>query len=84
VILHHAAEVDRRLAELQRLRADLEHLARRARTLDPDDCPASVVCHVLVSTPRTDAQDRPRGKRERGSRRDGKGLASGGPFTLPT
>jgi len=48
VILHHAAEVDCRIAELQRLRADLDRLARRARTLDPADCPISVVCHVLL------------------------------------
>lgn len=48
VILHHAAEVDCRIAELQRLRADLDRLARRARTLDPADCPVSVVCHVLL------------------------------------
>jgi DNA-binding transcriptional MerR regulator len=48
VILHHAAEVDRRIAELRRLRADLARLARRARTLDPADCPESVVCHLLM------------------------------------
>jgi DNA-binding transcriptional MerR regulator len=48
LILDHAAEVDRRIAELQRLRVDLDHLARRARTLDPADCPESVVCHLLV------------------------------------
>lgn len=50
VILHHAEEVDRRIAELQRLRAELGRLADRARTLDPADCPESVVCHLLVST----------------------------------
>jgi DNA-binding transcriptional MerR regulator len=49
VILHHAAEVDRRIAELQRLRADLARLAHRARMLDPAQCPESVVCHVLVA-----------------------------------
>jgi DNA-binding transcriptional MerR regulator len=48
LILHHAAEVDRRIEELQRLRADLSGLARRAGTLDPADCPESAVCHVLV------------------------------------
>jgi DNA-binding transcriptional MerR regulator len=47
VILHHAAEVDRRIADLHQLRADLEQLARRARTLDPADCPEATVCHVL-------------------------------------
>jgi DNA-binding transcriptional MerR regulator len=48
LLLHHAAEVERRIAELQRIRADLDRLARRARTLDPADCPVSVVCHLLL------------------------------------
>jgi DNA-binding transcriptional MerR regulator len=48
VILHHAQEVDRRIVALQHLRGDLGSLARRARTLDPADCPESVVCHVLM------------------------------------
>jgi|SRR5258708_14849061 DNA-binding transcriptional MerR regulator len=52
VILHHAGEVDRRIVELQRLRADLDRLARRARTLDPADCPESAVCHVLLPSAR--------------------------------
>jgi DNA-binding transcriptional MerR regulator len=74
VILHHAAEVDHRIAELQRLRADLEHLARRARTLDPNDCPAPVVCHVLVSSIARDAQEPPHARRKSGSRSDVIGL----------
>jgi MerR family transcriptional regulator, copper efflux regulator len=52
VILHHAADVDRRIAELQRLRKDLDRLARRARTLDPAECPESAVCHVLLPAAR--------------------------------
>jgi DNA-binding transcriptional MerR regulator len=48
LILHHAEVVGRRIAELQRLRADLDRLARRARTLDPADCAESVVCHLLL------------------------------------
>jgi DNA-binding transcriptional MerR regulator len=48
LILHQAAEVNRRIAELERLAADLDRLARRARTLDPADCAESVVCHVLL------------------------------------
>jgi len=47
VIVHHAAQVDYRIAELQRLRADLGRLARWARELDPADCAESVVCHLL-------------------------------------
>jgi DNA-binding transcriptional MerR regulator len=50
LILHHAAEVDGRIAELQRLRADLDRLAGRARTLNPADCRESAVCHVLLPT----------------------------------
>jgi MerR family transcriptional regulator, copper efflux regulator len=53
LIVHHAADVDRRIAELQRLRADLGRLARRARALDPADCPESAVCHVLVPEARS-------------------------------
>lgn len=48
LIVRHAREVDGRIAELQRLRADLDRLARRARKLDPADCPESIVCHLLV------------------------------------
>src|SRR5260370_1338427 len=45
VILRHSAEADRRIVELQRLRADLELLALRAAR--PGTCgrTRSVVCH---------------------------------------
>ena len=52
LILHHANEVERRIAELKRLRADLDRLARRARELDPAGCAESVVCHLLVPAAR--------------------------------
>jgi DNA-binding transcriptional MerR regulator len=42
-----AAELDQRINELQRLRADLERLARRARRLDPDDCDPNRICHLI-------------------------------------
>ena len=48
LIRHHATEVDQRISELQRLRNDLDQLARRARVLDPAECPESVVCHLLL------------------------------------
>ena len=34
-------------AELERLRADLDRLAERARALDPADCHPESVCHVI-------------------------------------
>ena len=47
LITARAAEVDQRIIELQRLRADLERLARRARRLDPADCDPSRICHLI-------------------------------------
>lgn len=44
-----AAEVDRRIAELESLRAELGRLARRARSLDPADCDPRRVCHLIGS-----------------------------------
>jgi DNA-binding transcriptional MerR regulator len=55
LILRHSAEADRRIGELQRLRADLERLALRAEGLDPADCPDSVVCHLLLPAGREEA-----------------------------
>jgi DNA-binding transcriptional MerR regulator len=59
LILHHAQDVDRRVGELTRLRADLERLARRALTLDPANCPESAVCHLLMPPGPTPAAVRP-------------------------
>ena len=42
-----AAEVDRRIAELEGLRGDLARLARRARALDPADCSPDRICHII-------------------------------------
>lgn len=42
------AEVDGRIAELKRMRTELEALERRGRTLDPRDCAPSAVCHVIA------------------------------------
>jgi DNA-binding transcriptional MerR regulator len=47
VLQQHAADLDRRIAELRRLRGELGDLARRARTLDPASCPPERVCHVI-------------------------------------
>jgi DNA-binding transcriptional MerR regulator len=43
----HAADLDRRIAELTALRADVERLRSRAGTLDPATCDPSVVCQVI-------------------------------------
>jgi DNA-binding transcriptional MerR regulator len=47
LITGRATEVDQRITELQRLRADLDKLARRARRLDPADCNPKKICHLI-------------------------------------
>jgi MerR family transcriptional regulator, copper efflux regulator len=44
-----AAEIERRIAEMQRLRGELCRLAERAEALDPTDCDADRVCHVITA-----------------------------------
>jgi DNA-binding transcriptional MerR regulator len=41
------AEVDERIGELQQLRGDLIELLDRSSRLDPSDCGADEVCHIL-------------------------------------
>lgn len=48
LIGRHAADVERRIGELQLVRDGLDRLARRASRLDPDDCLPSDVCHILA------------------------------------
>ncbi|MEW6473993.1 MAG: heavy metal-responsive transcriptional regulator [Actinomycetota bacterium] len=45
-----SAELDRRIAELRRLRDELGHLVERAGGLDPADCDPSRVCHLIGSS----------------------------------
>ena len=45
----HAADLDRRLAELTALRDEIQRLRGRATTLDPAACGHEVVCHVIPS-----------------------------------
>lgn len=47
LVATRAAEIGERIAELQRLRADLQRLANRARHLDPADCDQRRVCHLI-------------------------------------
>jgi len=48
VLQRHAADLDRRILELQQLRGELRQLAERATTLDPEHCPAEQVCHIIT------------------------------------
>lgn len=47
IIEHKATELTDRIAELEALRADLEALTERGRSLDPADCPPTSICHVI-------------------------------------
>jgi len=49
LIDRRAREVSARIAALERVRADLERLARRARRLSPRDCEKANVCHIIES-----------------------------------
>jgi DNA-binding transcriptional MerR regulator len=48
LLRRHAADLDARIRELQKLRGELRQLARRAATLDPAHCPPEQVCHIIV------------------------------------
>jgi MerR family copper efflux transcriptional regulator len=43
----HTADLDRRIAELTALRADVKRLRARADTLDPSRCAPATVCQVI-------------------------------------
>ena len=45
----HASALDDHIAELLRLRSELDQLADRARQLDPADCDPTAVCHIITS-----------------------------------
>lgn len=47
LIDRRAREVSAQIAALERVRADLERLARRARRLSPRDCETASVCHII-------------------------------------
>lgn len=48
LIGRRAAEIEARIADLQRLQRELRRLARRARSLDPADCEPGLVCHLIA------------------------------------
>ena len=47
VLTARAADLDRRIAELRRLRGELHRLVERGRHLDPADCDPRRICHIL-------------------------------------
>jgi MerR family transcriptional regulator, copper efflux regulator len=48
LLQRHATDLDARIAELQQLRGELQQLAERAATLDPEQCPPERVCHLIT------------------------------------
>jgi MerR family copper efflux transcriptional regulator len=48
LLQRHAADLDRRILELEQLRGELRQLAERATTLDPEQCPPERVCHIIT------------------------------------
>lgn len=50
IIERRERELDSRISELVRRRRELAALAARGRALDPADCRADTVCHVIGST----------------------------------
>jgi MerR family transcriptional regulator, copper efflux regulator len=47
LITARAADLDRRISQLQRLRTELGRLVARAKHLDPADCDPRRVCHLI-------------------------------------
>ena len=48
LLQRHAADLDRRIRELQQLRGEVRQLAQRASALDPEHCPPERVCHIIT------------------------------------
>ena len=48
LLQRRAGELGARIAELQQLRGELQQLAERAATLDPNQCSPERVCHVIA------------------------------------
>lgn len=47
LIRRRSEELGERIAEMERLRAELDKLTERARSLRPEDCPEATVCHLI-------------------------------------
>lgn len=50
LLRHRAAEIDRTIREMRRLKDDLNRLVRRAEELNPNDCEPTRVCHLIAAT----------------------------------
>jgi len=48
LLQRRAAELERRITELRQLQGEINRLAERAATLDPEQCPPERVCHVIT------------------------------------
>lgn len=48
LIRRRAEEIDQTIEDLKRVRADLRRLATRAESLDPAECAAGSICHLIV------------------------------------
>ena len=51
VLDRHAAQLDARIDDLRKARAEVERLRQRAGRLDPAECIKSEVCHVIPALP---------------------------------
>ncbi|MBI2710121.1 MAG: heavy metal-responsive transcriptional regulator [Actinobacteria bacterium] len=47
LLVDRAAEIDRTIRDLRALKAELRLLVDRAKSLDPADCDADRVCHLI-------------------------------------
>ena len=48
LLTRHLLQIDRRIAELQATRRELQDLAARAETVDPAECPEDAICAIIV------------------------------------
>ena len=51
LIQRRSAELGARIAEMKRIKSELDHLAGRARSLRPEDCREATVCHLIPARP---------------------------------
>ncbi len=49
LVERRSADLDRRISELHQLRGELDALVKRGRSLNPEDCSAAQVCHIIPS-----------------------------------
>ena len=47
LIRRRANQIDQEIAQLESMRTELRHLERRARSLRPENCAPSDICHVI-------------------------------------